>query len=84
MTSRAPTAQATRACTLDRPTSGDVWIADTKITALKDRQLTRLRREHIGFIFQFFNLLAMLSAEENILLPISIAEGNPIRRGSPS
>src|SRR6476661_1159588 len=58
---------------LDRPTSGDVWIADTLITALKDKQLTRLRREHIGFIFQFFNLLPMLSAEENILLPMSIA-----------
>jgi putative ABC transport system ATP-binding protein len=62
---------------LDRPTSGDVWIADTMITALKDRQLTRLRREHIGFIFQFFNLLPMLSAEENILLPMSIAGRKP-------
>jgi putative ABC transport system ATP-binding protein len=62
---------------LDRPTSGDVWIADTLITALKDKQLTRLRREHIGFIFQFFNLLPMLSAEENILLPMSIAGTKP-------
>jgi putative ABC transport system ATP-binding protein len=62
---------------LDRPTSGEVWIADTKITTLKDRQLTRLRREHIGFIFQFFNLLPMLTAEENIVLPMSIAGTKP-------
>jgi putative ABC transport system ATP-binding protein len=62
---------------LDRPSSGDVWIAETKITSLKDRQLTRLRREHIGFIFQFFNLLPMLTAEENITLPMSIAGKKP-------
>jgi putative ABC transport system ATP-binding protein len=62
---------------LDRPSSGDVWIAETKITSLKDRQLTRLRREHIGFIFQFFNLLPMLTAEENITLPMSIAGTKP-------
>src|SRR4051812_44497843 len=62
---------------LDRPSSGEVWIAETKITSLKDRQLTRLRREHIGFIFQFFNLLPMLTAEENITLPMSIAGKKP-------
>jgi putative ABC transport system ATP-binding protein len=58
---------------LDRPTAGDVWVADTKIGELNDTQLTKLRREHIGFIFQFFNLLPMLTAKENIVLPLSIA-----------
>jgi putative ABC transport system ATP-binding protein len=62
---------------LDRPTAGDVWIADTKIGELNDTQLTRLRREHIGFIFQFFNLLPMLTAKENIVLPLSIAGEKP-------
>jgi putative ABC transport system ATP-binding protein len=58
---------------LDRPTSGSVKIAGQEITALGDNDLTKLRREHIGFIFQFFNLLPMLTAEENILLPLTIA-----------
>jgi putative ABC transport system ATP-binding protein len=58
---------------LDRPTSGTVAIAGTEITDLNDRQLTRLRREHVGFIFQFFNLLPMLTARENIVLPLSLA-----------
>jgi putative ABC transport system ATP-binding protein len=58
---------------LDRPTSGSVAIDGTEITTLGDSDLTKLRRSHIGFIFQFFNLLPMLSAEENILLPLSIA-----------
>ena len=58
---------------LDTPTSGSVMIADTEITTLDDDKLTLLRREHIGFVFQFFNLLPMLSAEENIVLPLSIA-----------
>ena len=58
---------------LDRPTSGTVEIDGADITKLKDKQLTRLRREHIGFVFQFFNLLPMLSAEENITLPLAIA-----------
>ena len=58
---------------LDTPTSGSVTIADTEITTLNDDKLTLLRREHIGFVFQFFNLLPMLSAEENIVLPLSIA-----------
>src|SRR5829696_4884525 len=53
---------------LDRPTEGKVTIAGTEITELNDTQLTRLRREHIGFIFQFFNLLPMLTARENIVL----------------
>jgi putative ABC transport system ATP-binding protein len=58
---------------LDVPTSGTVEIEGRDITDMDDRELTLLRREHIGFIFQFFNLLPMLSAEENIRLPLSIA-----------
>jgi putative ABC transport system ATP-binding protein len=58
---------------LDKPTSGTVEVAGTEITRLGDTELTKLRREHIGFVFQFFNLLPMLSARENILLPLSIA-----------
>jgi putative ABC transport system ATP-binding protein len=62
---------------LDTPTSGTVEIAGTEITKLGDTDLTRLRREHIGFVFQFFNLLPMLDAEENIVLPLSIAGEKP-------
>jgi putative ABC transport system ATP-binding protein len=62
---------------LDRPTAGDVWVADTQIGGLSDTQLTKLRREHIGFIFQFFNLLPMLTARENIVLPLSLAGEKP-------
>jgi putative ABC transport system ATP-binding protein len=58
---------------LDKPTEGEVTIAGTEITELNDSQLTRLRREHIGFIFQFFNLLPMLTARENIVLPLDLA-----------
>jgi putative ABC transport system ATP-binding protein len=58
---------------LDKPTTGSVSIAGTEITALADSKLTRLRRKHIGFVFQFFNLLPMLTAEENVVLPLSIA-----------
>ena len=58
---------------LDKPTSGSVEIAGTEITTLGDNDLTKLRREHIGFVFQFFNLLPMLNAEENVVLPLSIA-----------
>src|SRR3954468_8034781 len=58
---------------LDRPTSGEVFIAGTPIGKLGDTQLTKLRREHIGFIFQFFNLLPMLTARENVVLPLSLA-----------
>ncbi|HEY6776236.1 MAG TPA: ABC transporter ATP-binding protein [Thermoleophilaceae bacterium] len=57
---------------LDRPTAGEVWIDGTPIAALGDTQLTKLRRRHVGFIFQFFNLLPMLTAEENILLPLAL------------
>jgi putative ABC transport system ATP-binding protein len=62
---------------LDRPTGGRVWIDGTDITELGDTDLTKLRRRHIGFIFQFFNLLPMLTAEENVLLPLSIAGEKP-------
>jgi putative ABC transport system ATP-binding protein len=62
---------------LDKPTSGDVSIAGTTITTLGDTDLTKLRRRHIGFVFQFFNLLPMLTAEENITLPLSIAGEKP-------
>src|SRR6266487_3225101 len=62
---------------LDKPTSGEVTIAGTELSKLNDSDLTKLRRRHIGFIFQFFNLLPMLTAEENILLPLSIAGEKP-------
>jgi len=62
---------------LDKPTTGSVTIAGTEITRLKDSDLTKLRRRHIGFVFQFFNLLPMLTAEENIVLPLSIAGEKP-------
>jgi putative ABC transport system ATP-binding protein len=62
---------------LDQPTSGTVTIAGTEITGLDDTDLTKLRRERIGFIFQFFNLLPMLTAEENILVPLRIAGREP-------
>jgi putative ABC transport system ATP-binding protein len=62
---------------LDKPTSGTVSVSGTEITTLKDSDLTKLRRRHIGFVFQFFNLLPMLTAEENITLPLSIAGEKP-------
>ncbi|HEU0195560.1 MAG TPA: ABC transporter ATP-binding protein [Gaiellales bacterium] len=58
---------------LDQPTSGRISIDGVELTELNDKKLTLLRREHIGFIFQFFNLLPMLTAEENIRLPLQIA-----------
>ena len=64
---------------LDRPTSGEVWIDGTAVSKLGDTQLTKLRRSHIGFVFQFFNLLPMLTAEENILLPLELAGRKPER-----
>jgi putative ABC transport system ATP-binding protein len=62
---------------LDKPTSGTVEVAGTEITKLGDNDLTKLRREHIGFVFQFFNLLPMLNARENITLPLTIAGEKP-------
>src|SRR5437588_9339630 len=64
---------------LDKPSSGSVTVAGIDITELDDASLTRQRREHVGFVFQFFNLLPMLSAEENVLLPLSIAGGHADR-----
>ena len=58
---------------LDKPTSGDVTVAGVEVTDLDDTALTELRRDHIGFIFQFFNLLPMLTAAENIVLPLKLA-----------
>src|SRR5919204_2231575 len=58
---------------LDQPTSGTVRLDGVEITGLSDKRLTRLRREKIGFVFQFFNLLPMLTAEENVVLPLTIA-----------
>jgi putative ABC transport system ATP-binding protein len=62
---------------LDRPTSGEIYLGDTEITSLNDKQLTLLRRDQIGFIFQAFNLLPTLTAAENIVLPIRIAGRKP-------
>ncbi len=64
---------------LDRPTSGSVVLDGVEITGLPDKKLTMLRREKIGFVFQFFNLLPMLTAEENVVLPLSIAGRKPER-----
>jgi putative ABC transport system ATP-binding protein len=58
---------------LDRPTEGHIFIGDTEITGMNDKQLTLLRRDKIGFIFQSFNLLPTLTAAENIVLPLKIA-----------
>jgi putative ABC transport system ATP-binding protein len=62
---------------LDKPTSGEVSVAGVEVTTLDDTALTILRRDHIGFIFQFFNLLPMLTAAENIALPLKLAGGRP-------
>jgi putative ABC transport system ATP-binding protein len=62
---------------LDKPTSGTVEVAGTEITTLGDNDLTKLRRRHIGFVFQFFNLLPMLNARENITLPLTISGEKP-------
>jgi putative ABC transport system ATP-binding protein len=64
---------------LDRPTSGTVQISGTEVTKLDDKALTLLRRDKVGFIFQAFNLLPVLTAEENILLPLSLAGREPDR-----
>jgi putative ABC transport system ATP-binding protein len=64
---------------LDTASAGQVWIADTEITRLSDKHLTRLRRDKVGFIFQAFNLLPTLTALENITLPMDIAGRAPDR-----
>ena len=62
---------------LDKPTSGTVTLDGVEITGLDDGELTKLRRDKLGFVFQFFNLLPVLTAEENVLLPLSIAGRKP-------
>jgi putative ABC transport system ATP-binding protein len=62
---------------LDKPTSGRVEIAGEDVGSMSDGDVTMLRRRHIGFVFQFYNLLPMLTAEENVLLPLSIAGEKP-------
>ena len=62
---------------LDKPTSGDVLIDGESIEKMDDTELTKLRRRSIGFVFQFFNLLPMLNAEENVTLPLAIAGEKP-------
>ena len=64
---------------LDRPTEGSVVLDGVEITRLNDKKLTRLRRDRIGFVFQFFNLLPMLTAEENVVLPLTLAGRKPER-----
>jgi len=67
---------------LDRPTSGEVLLEGEAISALSDEQATRLRRDRTGFVFQFFNLIPLLSVLENVALPFTIAGADP-RRGEP-
>jgi putative ABC transport system ATP-binding protein len=62
---------------LDKPTGGYVVLAGNRLGELNDTEITKIRRKHIGFVFQFFNLLPMLTAEENILLPLTIAGDKP-------
>jgi putative ABC transport system ATP-binding protein len=64
---------------LDSPTSGEVWIGDTEISGLSDDRLTLLRRDRIGFVFQGFNLLPMLTAGQNVVLPLELAGRRPDR-----
>ena len=65
---------------LDRPTDGKVYLGDTDLTTLNDKQLTQLRRDRVGFVFQAFNLIPTLTASENITLPLDIA-GRDVDRG---
>ena len=58
---------------LDQPTGGRAWVGETEITSLPDAELTELRRDQLGFVFQFFNLVPVLNAEENVTLPLRIA-----------
>ena len=62
---------------LDRPTSGEVWLGDTKISGLSENRLTRLRRERVGFVFQAYNLLSALTVQDNITMPLRL-NGTPV------
>jgi putative ABC transport system ATP-binding protein len=64
---------------LDKPTSGSVVVDGQEITTMDDNELTKLRRRSLGFVFQFFNLLPMLTAEENVVLPMTVAGQKPER-----
>jgi putative ABC transport system ATP-binding protein len=64
---------------LDTPTRGQIWIDGTDITNLSERELTRIRNEKIGFVFQFFNLIPTLTAEENVALPIQFARKRRVK-----
>ncbi|MEV0916314.1 ABC transporter ATP-binding protein [Streptomyces sp. NPDC049967] len=64
---------------LDRPTGGQVFLGDTELTGLSERRLTLLRRSRIGFVFQAFNLLPSLTAEQNVALPLRLAGRRPGR-----
>jgi len=64
---------------LDRPTAGTVTVDGTELNGLDDAEMTKLRRDKVGFVFQFFNLLPVLNAEENILLPLNLAGRDPDR-----
>jgi putative ABC transport system ATP-binding protein len=64
---------------LDTPTEGQVLLAGHELSAMKDDALTKLRRDHVGFVFQAFNLLSTLSAEENVVLPMTLAGRKPDR-----
>jgi putative ABC transport system ATP-binding protein len=66
---------------LDRPTSGRVRIAGREVASMDERQLTGLRRQHVGFVFQSFNLLPTLTVEENVVLPLQMAR-RPVDRGA--
>ncbi|MER7724605.1 ABC transporter ATP-binding protein [Streptomyces sp. NPDC096323] len=66
---------------LDRPTGGQVFLGDTELTGLSERKLTLLRRTRIGFVFQAFNLLPALTAEQNVALPLRLAGRRPKRAG---
>ena len=65
---------------LDKPTNGKIYINDTDLTRLKEKELTKLRRGTIGFIFQFYNLIPVLSAFENVELPMLIAGMPAVKR----
>jgi len=65
---------------LDRPDSGTVEVADMRLDELSEAELTRFRRHHVGFVFQFFHLIPELTGEENVLMPARLAGGDPARR----
>ena len=67
---------------LDHPTSGSVVVDGTELANLDDRRLTRLRRDKLGFVFQAYNLVPVLTAEENILLPLTSPAASPTASGS--